>query len=167
MEAYILDTSVLSAFLDSTHLRHDEAVTALGRIARNSAKYVSTISLAERRFGVRLAERTGASRAPELRRVLTDADKYAVLDVTKHTAEAYGELKSLMAVKYLKKALRKIGSKRIEDWVDRSTGRTLQIDENDLWQCAQARERDCVFVTLDKRIQRIADADPNLRLLIV
>ena len=167
MNAYILDTSVLSAFLDLTHLRHDEAVAAVGKIAPNSREYVSTVSLAELRFGVRLVERTGVSPAPELRRVLTDAGKYDVLDVTRHTAEAYGELKSLMAVKYLPKALRKIGSKRIEEWVDRSTGKTLQIDENDLWQCAQSRERDCVFVTLDKRIQRIADADHNLHVLIV
>ena len=163
----MLDTSVLSAFLDPVHRRHGEAVAALDGMAPDSIKYVSAVSLAERRFGVRLAERTGSPRAAELRRILIDAEKYAVLDVTEKTAEAYGELKSLMAIKYLKKALRKIKSKQIEYWMDQSTGRTLQIDENDLWQCAQARERDLVFVTFDEGIQRIADADPNLRLLIV
>ena len=98
--------------------------------------------------------------------MLADAEKYAVLDVTKKTAEAYSELKSFMAVTYLTNALRKRRPRWIEDWVDRATGQKLQIDENDLWQCAQARERDLVFVTADRRLQRIAEV-VELRLCII
>ena len=134
------------------------------KMAPNSIQYVSAISLAELRFGVRWAEQKSGSQAPRARGVLTNAEEYAVLDVTRQTAEAYGELKSLMAVKYLKNTR---PPRWIEDWEDGSTGKKLQIDENDLWQCAQAKERNLVFVTADRRIQRIADADPALRLRIV
>ena len=133
------------------------------KMAPNSMQYVSAISLAELRFGVRWAEQKSGSHAPRLRGVLTNAEEYAVLDVTRQTAEAYGELKSLMAVKYLKN---KPPPRWIEDWEDGSTGKKLQIDENDLWQCAQAKERNLVFVTTDKGIRRIAAADPALRLCI-
>lgn len=166
MDAYLLDTSVLSALLDRAHRRHKAAEDAVGSTNPRSTKFVSPISLAEIRFGIRLAERTSGSRAPELQCVLADAEKYAVLDVTKKTAEAYSELKSFMAVTYMTNALRKRRPRWIEDWVDRATGQKLQIDENDLWQCAQARERDLVFVTADRRLQRIAEV-VELRLCII
>ena len=164
MCAYLLDTSVLSALLDSDHPKHDEALAAMGKMAPNSMKYVSAISLAELRFGVRWPELKSGSHAPRLRGVLTDAGKYAVLDVTKQTAEAYGELKARMAVKYLRNTP---PPRWIEDWEDGSTGKKLQIDENDLWQCAQAKERGLVFVTADKGIRRIAAADPALSIRVV
>ena len=167
MDAYILDTSVLSALLFPTHRRHGVAVDAVDGMDPDSTKWVSPVSLAEFRFGVRLAELTGDSRAPALRNVLNDAGKYAVLEITGHTAEAYSELRSRMAVKYLRNPTREGRPRWVEDWADRARGKKLGIDENDLWQCAQARERDFVFVTADKRIQRIADADPALRLRIV
>ena len=167
MNAYILDTSVLSAILDPNHKRHKGAIAVVKDMVPGSTQYVSAVSLAEFRFGVRLAELTGVLQAPQLRRVLTDAGKYDILDVTRHTADAYSELKSRMAIEYLKNARRKNRPRWIEDWVDRATGKKLQIDENDLWQCAQAKERDCVFVTADQGIQRIADADPGLHLCII
>ncbi|NTE57482.1 type II toxin-antitoxin system VapC family toxin [Agrobacterium tumefaciens] len=43
----------------------------------------------------------------------------------------------------------------------------LGIDENDLWMCAQAKERDLVFVTADRRMGRIPEADPEVRLLMI
>lgn len=167
MNAYILDTSVLSAILDPNHKRHKGAIAVAKDMAPGSTQYVSAVSLAEFRFGVRLAELTGVLQAPQLRRVLTDAGKYDILDVTRHTADAYSELKSRMATEYLKNATRRKRPRWIEDWVDRATGKKLQIDENDLWQCAQAKERDCVFVTADTGIKRIEAVDQDLRVRIV
>ena len=133
------------------------------------SQYVSTVSLAEFWFGVRIAEARCHSQAQEFRRRLANARKYPVLDITKHTSDEYSKLKSCMAIKYLLKpnVLRRSRPRWIECWVDKATGRKLGIDENDLWQCAQAKERACVFVTADRGIQRIADADPGLRLCII
>lgn len=48
--------------------------------------------------------------------------------------------------------------------MDAATGRQLQIDENDLWICAQARERDLTLVTLDGDFQIFASVDPQVRI---
>ena len=104
---------------------------------------------------------------PTLRAIVRQAQAYNVLDITRHTAAAYAELKTNLAKKYLAKASRRDRPRWLEDWVDKATGQKLQIDENDLWMCAQAKERDLVFVTADARTQRIADADPDVRVLVV
>ena len=66
------------------------------------------------------------------------------------------ELKKNVAVKYLTVPLSKNDRKRwIENWVDKNSSQTLGIDENDLWQCAQARERNLVLVTIDGRIEEL------------
>lgn len=51
--------------------------------------------------------------------------------------------------------------------MDKASGQKLQVDENDLWMCAQVKERDLVLATADGRIKRIADADPEVRILIL
>jgi predicted nucleic acid-binding protein len=55
----------------------------------------------------------------------------------------------------------------LENWVDQATGQRLQVDENDLWMCAQARERNLVMLTADRKMDRIARADPLVRLSLV
>jgi len=85
----------------------------------------------------------------------------------RNTASVYAELKASIAQKYLAKVLRKDRPKYIEEWVDKATGQKLGIDENDLWMCAQAKERDLIFVTAVRRVKRTPDADPDVRLLTI
>ncbi|MGO9171126.1 MAG: PIN domain-containing protein [Rhodomicrobium sp.] len=167
MDGYILDTSVLSAHLDPSHLRHNDMRLAIGALDQVSAQFVSAISLSELTFGVRMAEAFGGASLPSLQQMLIDATSYAVLDVTHHTAAAYAELKTNLAKHYLAKASRRDRPRWLEDWVDKTSGQKLQVDENDLWMCAQAKERDLVLITGDCRIKRIADGDPEVRLLIL
>ena len=168
VSGYIFDTNVLSALLDSTHSRHSDVRAAIGALDGRSTKFVSAIVVAELEFGVHLAERETGVASPELRRQLAKAHEYAVLDITRHTSVAYAELKANLASKYLKKALKRDGRPRwVEDWTDKATGKRLQVDENDLWICAQAKERNLTAVTTDGRMKRIADADCEVRLYIV
>ena len=90
-----------------------------------------------------------------------------MLEVTRHTSAAYAELKAHLAGKYLIKALTKDRPRWVEDWIDRATGKKLQIDENDLWICAQAKERNLTVVTADRRMNRISNADRDVRLHMV
>jgi predicted nucleic acid-binding protein len=76
-------------------------------------------------------------------------------------------LKTALAKTYLTKLFKRDRPRWLENWVDKSTGQTLQVDENDLWICAQARERDLIVVTADSRIDRISNADLSLRLLVI
>lgn len=167
MDAYLLDTTVLSVYLDPNHPHHVAKGQSLAALPTQSPRFVSAVALAELGFGINLAGLLRKGTLTALNAMLFQAQTYAVLDITHHTASVYAEVKSKVAHKYLAKTLRKDRPKYIEEWVDKATGQKLAIDENDLWMCAQAKERDLVFVTADARMKRIPDADPDVRLLII
>jgi tRNA(fMet)-specific endonuclease VapC len=167
VDAYLVDTSILSAYLDAKHTAYGTTRLSVDALPAESPRYVSVVTLGELSFGAELPLALGKGDSPSLRTIIADARAYAILDLSHHTATAYSQLKSKVAVKYLEKALRRDRPKYIEDWVDRATGKALGIDENDLWMCAQAKERGLVFVTGDGKIQRIADADSEVRLLVI
>lgn len=167
MDAYLLETSTLSALLDTAHKRHEDASRIVGGLAEDAPKYVSVVALAELSFGVQLAHAVNGVVREELKSIVADASSHPILDVTKHTAESYAELKTQLAMHYLEKKNRANRARWLEDWVDRNTGKTLQVDENDLWMCAQARERGLVLVTADEGIKRISEADPSVKLMVV
>ena len=167
MSGYIFDTSVLSPLLDPSHSRHGDVRAAIGELDSHSTTFISTISLAEIDFGISLAAIITGSTSHTLRQKLMRAYGYAVLEVTKHTAAAYAELKAKLAGKYLAKALKNDRPPWVENWIDRATGQKLQVDENDLWICAHAKERNLTLVTADSHMNRITYADPGIRLLVV
>lgn len=167
MAAYLYDTTVLSIYLDPDHPQHVLKLPSLQALHPESPKYVSAVAIAELKFGAELAYRMGGGRLPVIDSIIDTAKSHAILDITHHTAFVYAEIKALIAHKFLAKSLRKDRPKYIEDWVDKTTGKKLAIDENDLWMCAQAKERDIIFVTADRRMKRISDADPEVQLLII
>lgn len=167
MDAYLLDTTALSIYLDPTHPHHHEKSQSLLALPTESPRFVSAIALAELGFGTKLSERLGRGNLPALEAIITRARNYAIIDVTHHTAAVYADIKASVAQKYLAKILRKDRPKYVEEWIDKATGQKLAIDENDLWMCAQAKERDLIFVTADRRMQRISYADPAVRILVV
>jgi len=165
MDAYLLDTTILSIYLDPTHPHHAQKSQSLAALPAESSRFISAVALAELGFGTKLAAAIGKRSLPALEAIIVQARSHAVLDITHHTAAIYADIKARIAQKYLAKTLRKDRPKYIEEWVDKATGQKLGIDENDLWMCAQAKERDLVFVTADGRMKRISDADPDVRLL--
>ena len=168
MDGYILDTSVLSALLDPGHGRHVDIRQQVRQLEQNAALFLSSVAFAELQFGVKLAKTFGHRRLPTLTKTVVDARRYRVLNITHHTATAYAELKTTLAATYLAKAIAKGGRPRwIEDWVDKATGKKLQIDENDLWICAQAKERNFLVCTADEHMKRIPNADSDIRLHII
>lgn len=167
MDAYLFDTTVLSIYLDPNHPHHVAKSQSLAALPTGSPRFISAVALAELGFGTRLAALLGKGNLATLDAMLVQARAYAVLDITHHTASVYAEVKSKVAHKYLAKTLRRDRPKYIQEWVDKATDQKLAIDENDLWMCAQAKERDLVFVTADARMKRIPDADPDVRLLVI
>ncbi len=167
MDAYLLDTTILSIYLDPTHPHHAEKGQSLAALPAESPRFISAVALAELGFGTKLAAVIGKGNLPVLEAMIVQARSHAVLDITHHTAAVYAEVKAGIAGKYLAKMLRKDRPKYIEEWVDKATGQKLGIDENDLWMCAQAKERDLVFITADGRMKRISDADPDVQLLTI
>lgn len=167
MDAFLFDTTVLSIYLDPKHPHYADKGQSLAALPTNNPRFISAVALAELGFGAKLAEVMGKGDLSALKAMIAQARSYSVLDVTHHTASVYAEVKARIAQKYLAKMLRKNRPKYIEEWVDKATGQKLGIDENDLWMCAQAKERDLVLVTADGRMKRIPDADPDIRLLMI
>ena len=167
MDGYIIDTSALSAYLDPAHEKHEAARRIIDNLDQASPKFISAIALAEISFGIKLVEVFEKRLTPALAEIIREARKYAVLDITHHTANSYAELKANLAKKYLKKANRRNRPKYLENWVDKNSGQRLVVDENDLWMCAQAKERDLIMITDDKGFNRIALADPEVRIRMI
>lgn len=166
MDSYLLDTSALSPLVDPGHQRHATArasVAALG----SAPVYVSVVALAELQFGIRLFEMSTGQALPNASKMISDAHNFPRQDIGLHTAKEYAELKSLLAVHYLPNVSSQFRKKYVEDWIDRFTCKALQIHENDLWICAQAREINFVVICGDKRMARISSADHRIRLLII
>jgi predicted nucleic acid-binding protein len=158
---------MLSALLDSTHGKHADARAVVAALDMASPKYVSVVALAELTFGQRLIEAFTGTSPAYLAAILTEARRHALLDITRHTAAEYADLKANLAKMYLDKALRRDRPRWIENWVDKATGQVLQVDENDLWMCAQVRERDLVMITADAKMERVSKADARVKLQII
>lgn len=168
MDAFLLDTGILSGLVDPTRPTHT-AIRAHVQSLIASPKYVSTISIGELRFGIELAGSENPTLRPVFEGLLARVQAYAeALPVSKHTADEYGQLKAALARALLKKALRKQGRPRwVEEWTDQATSMKLQADENDLWLSAQALERNLVLLTTDSKLERIAQYYPRLRIRVV
>lgn len=167
IDGYLLDTCFLSALLDPTKKNHYIACHVINDLDDEAPKYVSVITFAELRFGIRLAILRGNTDTERLEQIIYSAKTHPPLNVTRHTAEEYGLIKAELANKYLNNPLKKFRSRWIEEWVDEATGQKLHIDENDLWLCAQAKERNLILLTADKKILRINAVVPEVRIKTV
>lgn len=165
MDGYLLDASALSAYLNEQHPHHAIAKGRIDAIAPDALRLVSIVTLAEIDYGIRFAEFAGSARLDEYRQRLAVIRQYAVLDLTHHTSEVYAELKARVATHVQRKAGKKL-PRWIEDWIELGSEKRLQIDENDLWICAQAKERDLILVTGDTDMRNISAIDPEVRLLL-
>lgn len=165
MDGYLFDASALSARLNEDHVHHASASAVIDALPGESIKLVSVITLGEIDYGIRLAEQVGSKRLDEWRQRLDVIRQYDPLELTHHTGEAYAELKARVASHVHRRPNKKL-PRWIEDWIELGSGKGLHIDENDLWICAQAKERDLILVTTDADLRRISSYDSEVRVLL-
>jgi len=165
VESYLLDTSALTPLVDPGHTRHVIARTVVAALG-TSPIYVSVIALAEMMYGIRLYEMATGTSLPNATAMVASAQQYPRMEITRHTAPEYAELKSILAIHYLPNVTRQFRKRWIEDWIDRFTGKALHVDDNDLWICVQARESNLTVIAGD-RMNVIRRADPSVKLLII
>lgn len=165
MDQIILDTNFVSILFDARRPNHDVARLRAQAFGRSDLVYLSAVVLAELRYGMEAAQRAGQD-VTHIRQTLSRAASYPLAEVGRHTAEAYGDVKARLADHYLD--LTRRPPRWLEDWQERGSAKTLQVDENDLWIVAQAVERDYLLVTSDRRLaDRFAPAIKELRLSVV
>ena len=165
MNGYLFDTCAISSLLNTSHQHHAAATAAVAALDPNALQFVSIVTIGEMEFGLKMAEQANSAFLAQFRARIAVIKTYPILDLTKHTAAAYAELKSLLAMTVQRKANSQKLSRWLEDWIDANTGKQLQIDENDLWVAAQAKERDFTLVSGDDDMQRLSQIDPSLRLI--
>ena len=84
--------------------------------------------------------------------------RYRTLDVDRHTARTYAEIRANLFRTHSPKNRRgRLTKNYVEDLIDRTTGKELGIQENDLWIVSVAVQYNLTFVTGD-RMQRVIEA---------
>ncbi len=164
----MLDTCAVSALLDGKHKNYENVKRSDEAIEVGAPRFVSRITIAELTFGLVVHEAATGVAHPRALEILKRAQAYPIREITKHTATEYAELRKNLAVTYLSSLLRSDRARWTDQWVEKVTGEKLQVDENDLWICAQARECNLILMTTDeKMVDRIAKADPTIKFRFV
>ena len=152
-EGYLLDTSVASSSWDRGSPNHDETLRRLS-LLKDGLVYVSAVSLGEVEYGLATAPRIDGSRQASVR---TAMGSYRVRNVDRHTAEIYGKIRGDLFEKFAPRVRRvRRTARRVEDLVERTTGKELGIQENDLWILSTAKQHNLILVTRD-RMRRLVD----------
>lgn len=165
MDTYLIDTNVISVLYDANRPNHEAVRRAVGELGQDSVQLISTVTIAELRFGLALSRAAGRP-MDHIEACIRSAEQHPLAEIGRYTGEAYAYIKSEVAKRRLD--IRRRIPRWVEGWTDRATGENLQIDENDLWIAAQALEKNLVIVTSDQDIRDIvADAVPELRVEII
>jgi predicted nucleic acid-binding protein len=167
MAGFLLDTSVLIALVDPAHVLHATATAALDAMDRDDLQFVSAVSIGEIRTGVSSVQNIHGRTPIYANQVLAAAQERALLSINTQVALTYGDLKAAMVSTFMQKASKNKSPAHIEDWINHATGKRLGINENDLWICAQAFERDLHVITCDRDFERIREAEPRLNVKIL
>jgi len=157
MDTYLLDTNIISSHLNPFDKHHDKVSKYIAGLDVGSVKYISAVTMGEMEFGFELAYRNGRP-LDQLERILAQARRCAILEITRHTAKPYGDLRTALAKTYMPHrsslGMRKGLPRWPDAWFDENTAEKLGIDENDLWISSQAAERNLNLITLDSDISR-------------
>ena len=156
MADYLLDTNILRYWYD---IRCDENLRVVRRVnnarhAGSHGKYlsrlfVSVVTLGEIEYGHRVTLAPDPAKQAAYAKFVREQCPVA-LEITKHVAEQYGEMRAWLFNNFGPIAKRS-KAKRAEELVNPATGKELAIDENDIWIAAQAMTHNLVLVTRDSR----------------
>jgi predicted nucleic acid-binding protein len=164
---YLLDTSALSAFTQPSHQFYARAQSVISAIPRSTAMFASVVALGEMEFGLNMAIANGSRHVADIQARIAVVRQYALLPITHHTASSYAELKAKLAMHIQPSANRRNLHRYLEMWQEENTGNRIQIDENDLWIAAQAKERDLVIITGDPDFRILERVDSDIHAIYV
>ncbi len=168
MKVLLLDTCIASALLDPAHRSHPKVREFIDSMdPRGDHTYVCPVAIGEIKWGYEICLEHDEERKTELLRRLR---RLPVINIDKHTTDPYARVRAALFRKYgtpeQKRGLKKIREKRPEELIDRSTAKSLGIQENDLWLVACALQHNMTFVTSDKmhRLREIVQDELKLHL---
>ena len=164
-DLYLIDSCIAPAPWDKNDKLHERARRFVASIGK-SRMVISVVTLGEIECGLRSHPQMDEERKSAVRASM--AEYVYVLDVTRHTVRSYSEIRAKLIAQYAPSDSRgNLKKKWPEDYRDTPTGKSLGIQENDIWIAAQAHERNALLVTEDKHMDRIAGLDLSSPLRIV
>lgn len=167
MAAYLFDTSALIALVDPRNSFNKAVNDALSAMQSSDLQFVSSISFGEIHTGIETNVRIRGQRPPNAQQTLALAEKHSLLTVDQNVARTYGVLKAAMVAHYMPHSSRSQRGQFLENWINQATGLRLGINENDIWICSQALERDISVISTDGDFERVREAEPRLKLLLL
>ena len=157
-DLYLIDSCIAPAPWDKNDKLHERARAFVDSIDESSL-VISVVTLAEIEYGLKSAPEMDQTRKSVVRAAM--AEYTYVLDITRHTAEFYSEIRAKLFEKYARSDSHgRLKKKWVEDLLEHTTAKSLGVQENDLWIAAQAYERNAVLVTQD-RMDHIASLELN------
>lgn len=164
-DLYLIDSCIAPAPWDKNDSLHVDARGFADSVGESSMA-ISVVTLAEIECGLKSHSQMDQERKSIVRASM--AQYTYVLDITRHTADAYSEIKAKLIENHAPSGSKgKLKKKWVEDLCDLPTGRKLGIQENDIWIAAHAYERNLLLVTEDKHMLIMAKLklNPSLRIL--
>jgi len=153
---YLLDTNIVSYWYDNRRPEYAKVIAHVNALRQPDPQtqyvprfFISVVTLGEIEQGHRSASRPNASAESEYMTFVRDQCQEP-LEITKHVAVPYGELKAWLFNKFSDKKKR-TKAERAKQLVDPASARELHADENDIWITAQAMTHNLVLVTHDSR----------------
>jgi predicted nucleic acid-binding protein len=171
MRDFLIDTQTIAYWYDAGRDEHSVVLANVARLCQLSVSLeikprplVSVITLGEIEWGHRDAADPDPTKQTACFKFVHE-QLPGPLEVSPDAARFYGELRARLFSKYAPKPLRK-KAMLPEDLIDQVTARSLGIQENDLWLCAQAVAHGMVLVTND-RMTRIREVASDLKLDLI
>jgi len=153
MNGYLLDTNAASALWDARHQDHEKIRSFLQELSA-SLVWISVITLAEVEYGLKTVSRFQESRQQDVRDQM--AGFVYVLDIDKHTIHPCSDLRAALFKIYAPRNRKgRLTKKWVEDLCERTSGKELGIQENDIWLAAQAIQYNLIFVSDDHMLRLI------------
>ena len=160
IEGYLLDTNIASASWDYGAPSHSYVRQRLEGLG-DALVYVATVSIAEVEYGLQIAPSIDAKRQAAVRREMAG---FKVLHIDHHTAMTYAEIRANLFRTHAPRNRRgRIAQRYVEDLVERTTGKELGIQENDLWIVSVAVQYNLIFATKDRMHSIIEAAEYSER----
>ncbi len=163
-KGYLLDTNIVSYLVCG--LNHDGSTKGINVLKHyrahenNAAIFICAAVTGEIEYGLKVAPSPSATMQQEVRNVLGAFPVVLALD--KHIASnQYAALRSDIFKKYATKNQKyRAKTRYIEEWCDPATGKSLGVNENDVWIVAVSLAHNLTLVTADKmdHIKAVAPA---------
>lgn len=147
MNGYLLDNNVISILARPSDMRRCVVAARLAAVG-DSPVLLPVIAIAEIEFGMVKAEHPDEKQQAEMRAFFSTFPHPLPFD--RHTVEPYALIRAELWRRYATPKKRGHKEKLPEELTDRSTGKSLGIDERDLMIASVAIQYNLILATADR-----------------